>query len=76
MHQEKAHPVKIGDETLIPQAAVAQLLGCTVRTLENWRQRRIGPAWTKLGHRVVYRERALMQWIRDQEQKPVADEAA
>ncbi len=76
MHHPKAQHVTIGDETLIPQAAVAQLLGCTVRTLENWRQRRTGPAWTRLGHRVLYREQALMQWIRSKEQRPVADEAA
>ena len=66
----------IGGEVLYPQTLAADQLGCTVRTLENWRNRRIGPAWTKIGHRVFYRQAALEQWIRDQERSPVAGERA
>lgn len=69
-------PLTIGGETLYPQTVAAEKLGCTVRTLENWRNRRIGPAWTKLGHRVYYREKALESWIKSQEQRPVNGEAA
>ena len=72
----KATPLTIGGETLFPQAQVADMLGCTVRTLETWRQSRTGPAWTKVGHRVYYREKSLESWIRKQEQRPVAGEAA
>lgn len=68
--------IQIGGETLFPQSMVADQLGCTVRTLENWRARRVGPAWTRIGHRVMYRQSSLEQWIRDQEQRPVAGEAA
>jgi len=66
----------IGGQVLYPQSLAAEKLGCTVRTLENWRNRRIGPAWTKLGHRVYYRESALEQWIVEQERQPVAGQAA
>jgi phage terminase Nu1 subunit (DNA packaging protein) len=72
----KATPLTIGGETLFPQAQVADMLGCTVRTLEQWRQSRVGPAWTKVGHRVYYREKALESWIRAQERHPVAGRAA
>jgi len=69
-------PLNIGGEVLYPQTLAADQLGCTVRTLENWRNRRIGPAWTKIGHRVFYREAALSSWIVSQEQRPVAGDAA
>lgn len=29
-------------------------LGISVRTLQDWRQRRTGPAYSKVGRRVVY----------------------
>ena len=29
-------------------------LGLSVRTLQDWRQRRTGPAYSKVGRRVVY----------------------
>lgn len=64
--------IQIGNETLLTQQAVADRLGYTVRTLEHWRLRRVGPAWCKIGARVMYRESSLEQWIRDQERQPVA----
>jgi len=70
--QDTTSPVDIGGERLYPQALVADRIGCTIRTLENWRQRRVGPAWVKVGNRVMYRERALNDWIRSNEQQPVA----
>ena len=68
--------IVIGDQVLFPQTAAAEKLGNTVRTLENWRARRIGPAWCKIGHRIYYREAALESWIQAQEQRPVAGELA
>lgn len=29
-------------------------LGISIRTLQDWRQRRTGPAYSKVGRRVVY----------------------
>jgi len=73
--QDNITPVEFGGERLYPQQLVADRIGCTVRTLENWRQRRVGPAWVKVGHRIMYREPALHDWIRANEQQPVAGAA-
>jgi hypothetical protein len=43
----------------------------TPRTLEIWRQQRTGPAWTKIGRKVVYRRDAVIEWLKSQEQQPV-----
>lgn len=50
---------------------MAHELGVTKRTLAMWRNKRRGPAWTKLGRKVVYRRGAVAEWITSQEQKPV-----
>ena len=63
--------MRVGEQKLLPQADVAVMLGCTVRTLENWRARRTGPPFIRLGNRVVYREAALEQWLVQQEETPV-----
>lgn len=40
----------------VPTAEAALFLGVTPKTLRNWRNRRIGPAWSRPGLRaVVYR---------------------
>lgn len=72
----KHEAIRIGGETLLPQQQAAATLDRTVRTLENWRARRIGPAWTRIGGRIYYREAALVHWIKSQEQRPVAGECA
>ncbi len=54
-----------------PEAEAASALGKSVRTLQIWRQRRQGPAWTKIGKTIVYRRDALLDWLKSQEQQPV-----
>ena len=44
-------------------AEIAQL---SPGTLENWRYRRHGPPWTKLGGAVRYDEAKLHEWIEAQ----------
>lgn len=51
---------------------VARRIGKSERTLALWRQQRVGPPWTKLGKSVLYREEAVWEWLRSQEQQPVA----
>lgn len=57
----------MGDEegrTLLRPDDAARRLGLTVRTLELWRRRGIGPRWLKLTSRVVrYPADALDEWI-------------
>ncbi len=41
----------------------AEYLGVPVETLAQWRYRRQGPAYVKLGRRVVYRTADLDAWM-------------
>ena len=50
------------DELLTEQAAANALL-LAVKTLQNWRVRGFGPAFTRLGRRVVYRRSAIQAFI-------------
>ena len=38
----------------LSEREAAGYLGISVRTLQDWRQRRTGPAYSKVGRRVVY----------------------
>jgi excisionase family DNA binding protein len=48
---------------LLNQREVAEYLRLSERTLERWRVCGGGPAFTKLGKRVLYREPDLLEWI-------------
>jgi hypothetical protein len=50
---------------LTPQE-VAKILRIPVGTLAQWRYRRIGPPYLKIGHHVRYKAEALGAWINDQ----------
>jgi hypothetical protein len=43
-------------------AQAAERLHSAVRTLERWRQTGFGPAYVKLGKRVLYSEESLAAW--------------
>jgi DNA-binding transcriptional MerR regulator len=58
-------------EGYVPEVDAAAELNITVRTLQVWRQRRIGPSWTKVGSKVYYSRDAFTDWLKRQEQKPV-----
>lgn len=61
-------PVGILADYIAEQDLAAQL-GVTVRALQLWRTQRRGPAWTKLGKKIVYRRQTVAEWMRAQEQK-------
>ena len=48
---------------LLSQDDVADLVGLSTRTLERLRVSGDGPAFVKLGRRVLYCEAALAEWI-------------
>ena len=48
---------------LLRQAEVAEYLRLSERTLERLRVGGNGPAFVKLGHRVLYRRADLEKWI-------------
>jgi hypothetical protein len=41
----------------------AQYLGVATQTLAQWRARRVGPAYCKLGVAVRYRESDMLDWL-------------
>ena len=48
---------------LTPQALVERWQGAiTLVTLSTWRSRKLGPAYIKIGGRVLYREDAVAAW--------------
>ncbi len=57
---EKHHAVSVRDD--VDAAAAAYLLGVTTGTLANWRSKRIGPPWMRLGG-VRYPLIGLMRWL-------------
>jgi len=54
----------------------AAALRVTIRTLRKWRQRGMGPPWTKLGRRVIYGDESRATWLKNQETQPVRQQAA
>lgn len=47
------------------QAELSEYLGVPQKTLIDWRYRRIGPPWLKLGHHVRYPWPAVDKWVED-----------
>ena len=52
-------------ERLYSEEEVFELTGVPVPTLRDWRYRRKGPAFVKLGARVRYRESDLDAWLNE-----------
>jgi hypothetical protein len=57
-------------ENYLTEKALARQINKTPRTLQNWRQRRIGPPWTNLGKTVLYDPDEFLAWLKAQ-QRPV-----
>ena len=53
------------------EAETAEQLSVAVRTLRKWRQQGLGPAYTKFGKQVHYRDASRDAWLRRQEVEPV-----
>ena len=47
----------------VNEVEAARLLGVSVRTIRYWRQFSRGPAWSKLGGRVVYEIDILRKYL-------------
>lgn len=52
-------------EKMLDQKAVADILGVSVKTLECWRWKRIGPKFFKVGRLARYRESDLITYIQN-----------
>ena len=56
----------VGDVRLLSEKEVAKILKVDRSTLVRWRRSRSGPAFTKVGDRLVrYPEDQLLIWLRD-----------
>lgn len=45
------------------ESEIAERLGVSLRTVQSWRARGAGPAFTKFGRLVRYSEAAVEQWL-------------
>ena len=53
----------IGERRFLGERRVAEMLGCSLRTLQRWRTKGKGPASTKIGRKVFYELNDLQEWI-------------
>lgn len=63
-------------ENYLTDSQTAGELRVTTRTLARWRAERCGPAWLRVGRRVMYRRESIERWLLNREQIPVRDQAA
>ena len=63
-------------EGYLSEFELSEQLGNSIRTLARWRRLGEGPAWTKIGPKVFYRESAVFDWLRCQERTPVRTKKA
>lgn len=54
-------------------AEAADYLRKAPRTLIRWRALRIGPAWHKVGHHVLYKRTDLDEWVTTRRCDPVRE---
>ena len=65
----------MGIPKLLSPGETADSLGVTVKLLGQWRWRRVGPAFCKIGHGVKYRESDIIAYIDAQLQTTAATAA-
>lgn len=51
---------KLEPGDLVDEREAAAILGCAVQSLRNWRWRRTGPKWVRVGQRLVRYNRASL----------------
>ena len=62
--------ISIGDD-LLDEREAAEILGVSVRALQTWRYKNIGPDFLHLGPRLIrYRVGDLAGWLENQKRKP------
>ena len=55
--------INIDGRRFVSERRVAEMLGCSVRTLQRERKKGKGPPSTKIGRRVYYELNDLQEWI-------------
>jgi hypothetical protein len=59
------------NEGYLSEDEAAKAVGKTKRTLQSWRQQRIGPAWTYNGQDVLYHKDWIFEHLKATKQQPV-----
>ena len=67
--QETANPRLLSG--WIGRGELAAELGVSVDTLGRWAASGKGPKWVRAGRKVLYRRRAVVDWLQKQEEPPV-----
>jgi predicted DNA-binding transcriptional regulator AlpA len=57
------HEIVIDDRRLISELRLAEMLGCSARTLQRRRNKHIGPPSTKIGRSFYYEINEVLEWI-------------
>jgi hypothetical protein len=60
----------------LSEAQAAKKLGVTPATLANWRWRKYGPPWLKIGRRIEYVDSDITAWEESQRRDPSASAAS
>jgi predicted DNA-binding transcriptional regulator AlpA len=53
------------DDELLSVKETARTLRVSVKTLYNWKQRKVGPRWVKVGSRTLYQRRHLREYLHE-----------
>ena len=56
-------------EGYVNREQLAKELGKTLRTIDRWERRRIGPPRVVIGRMILYRREAVREWLLSQEQQ-------
>jgi helix-turn-helix protein len=54
---------EFGDDALLSEVQVSDLLFISVRTLQTWRSQGSGPAFVRAGRAIRYRRGDLLGWV-------------
>ena len=57
------HEIIIDDRRLVSELRLAEMLGCSARTLQRRRNKHIGPPSTKIGRSFYYEINEVLEWI-------------
>jgi len=57
---------------ILSEEEAAELLGQSVRTLQGWRSKGLGPAFRKIGRNVEYVSEDVEEWRQAQRQVPTS----
>jgi DNA-binding transcriptional regulator YiaG len=65
--------IEIAGKRYVTPERLAQLLGCSARTVARWDAERIGPPRIKVGKTVLYDLEKLPAWLAGRESRPIGE---